>query len=347
MSIRINSYDKRLRRAVRLRSWFGRYDDEISEVQGHYDDLVAEARGKGLSGDEAAKYAEEFLGKPETVAGQVTRMSPGRLGVRLQWVALIAWNFFLITPLLLDLRGYVIGSAWGNFIEFWQSMSYAAVPLTATLFALAVFRAKRMSLLALGIGCLLVVALFLGRFMLFRGGVTGYSRMNAFMTADFNRMKALANQDLLPQMDRLKTLVNHPDDASVQLFSQQQTAKRGFGFNPVDKPMKAFWYPRGYRLLEYSTFPIVEFASTDDLHVATLKWQGADNLKAAMPQLEAKAHRSLAKLEEFHPERGAIAAATFDYTKAAWLRFAGYAVGTYALIAAATYLGRRRRTQLS
>lgn len=285
------SFEKRLRRRLRFRSWLGAFDDDIREVLAHYNDLIAEAKAKGMPDDEAAKFAEQLLGDPKVVAGQIAKNRPKIFGIRLQWVTILLFVFLAISPNFIGMKGYVVGSMWANFVEFWDTFSVNLTYLCGGVFAFGVFRAKRVSALALVVGALLIPASYLG-----------FSRVRY---PDLGKVDSMAKQSfkgivwhrttyrnaLEGCLGALDKLVSNPTPALIRQVSNLPRELTATCMITPKTSHGDFAYPTKYQVLREGVIPTIFFERTNSLEYAMAQWRSADNLRDVLPRMKFETQR--------------------------------------------------------
>ncbi|MBS1727908.1 MAG: hypothetical protein JST51_14410 [Armatimonadetes bacterium] len=320
MAIR-SSFERRLRRSLRLRSPFGNFDDEVLEVQGHFEDLCQEAKCQGKSSQEAELFAEQLLGDPKTVAGEISRKTPKAKGLRLQWMAIAAWLFFLFSPQFIGIKSYEIGSRWGNFVEFWQMMSPYAVPVTAILFAFGALRAKRFSFVALSVGLVLVPLGYVGFCKVVYGNLAkvdqsakrhwdGMQRYRTVMRAEFFRCQNITMQ-----------LLGHADEEALVSLSESVRHRKTNGFWITGTAYGSYVYPTSFQKIHESNLPWIFFDTTNSIETAEAAWAKADQLKKVMPRMQASAKAHFKFFDSLSYEQSTLRGRTIWFTEASWQTF--------------------------
>lgn len=320
MAIR-SSFERRLRRSLRLRSPFGNFDEEVLEVQGHYEDLCQEAKGQGKSSQEAELFAEKLLGDPKTVAGEISRKTPRAKGLRLQWMAIAAWLFFLFSPQFIGIKGYEIGSRWGNFVEFWQMMSLYAVPVTAILFAFGALRAKRFSFVALSVGLVLVPLGYVGFCEVAYGNLAKVDQSAQRMRDMAQKMQTVQRPQFLRNQDLAAKLLESPDESTLKEFSESILRHRMNGFLLPPVHYGSYVYPTGFQKIRESALPWIFLDTTNSLENAQFAWRNAKQLKEVMPKMEAVANAHFDFFSGLSYERATLRGSTIWFTEASWQTF--------------------------
>lgn len=293
----IPRYEKSLRRFVRFQAWFQTFDQEIQEVMGHYDDLRAEAREQGMSDLEAAKYAETLLGNPRTVAGQIIRKTPKAKGYQLQWLAIILWVFFAISPYILGMRPREVGSPFYYFVESWDVFAEYLVLLSGTLLAMGVLRAKAVSFAAVAVGVALIPA--------------SYWTERKFVTPDLGRVDRSAKKHFenivfmrtegrkthLAAMKSLEKVINQPTEAGILEFRNVARQLETTRFITPQNSAGAYMYPTGFQKVLPHRLPVIFFDRTNSLEIAQSNWRRATLLASVLPRMNFEAERSFESLD--------------------------------------------------
>lgn len=340
------SFEQRLRKAVRRLSRKGHHDDDIREVLAHYDDLAAEAKAKGMPDDEAAKFAEQLLGDPKVVAGQIAKNRPKIFGIRLQWVAILLFVFLAISPNFIGMKGYVVGSMWGNFVEFWRTFSVNLTYLCGGIFAFGVFRAKRVSALALGVGALLIPASYLG-YSRIRYPDLAQADISAKMHfSGIVRHRTTYRTALEGCLGALDKLLSNPTPTLVRQVSNLPRELTATCMITPKTSHGDFAYPTKYQVLREGVIPTIFFERTNSLEYAMAQWRSADKLRAVLPSMKFETQRHFEFYDEIQYQNMTLMGQIKQYALG-WYQIlvasVGFSLIVIAVIDGGVRFGRRPR----
>lgn len=330
----IPRYEKSLRRFVRFQAWFQTFDQEIQEVMGHYDDLRAEARERGMSDVEAAKYAESLLGNPRTVAGQMTRKTPKAKGFKLQWFAIILWVFFAISPLILGMRPREVGSIFYYFVESWDVFAQYSVLLSGILLAVGIFRAKTVSVAAIAVGVALIPASYWTERKVVTPDLRRVDRSAKKRYENIAFMRTEGRKTHLAAMKSLEKVINQPTEAGILEFRNVARQLEKTRFITPRNSAGVYMYPTGFQKVLPHRLPVIFFDRTNSLEIAQGNWRRATLLASVLPRMNLEAERSFESLDAIRYENMTFVSQIKSFTLNQYQQF-----GASTLVSIASLLG--------
>lgn len=298
----VSPYELRIRRRLGFRTWFGQFDEDIQEVSGHYDDLIAEAKGKGMSDVEAAKYAEQLLGDPKVVAGEIAKNRPKMRGFQLQWFAVILFTFFSISPFFTTMYGYQVGSNWERFVNIWATMSEFMLFLTGGLFALGIVKAKRLSLLAVAAAIAFVPLGYLGYTKIRMKDLAKVDRNAKRHFEGITIRSTVFRKELETYLATIDKATSEPNRTLVESVSNPPKSLTYSCMITPKTSVGTYAYPTKYQVLRDGVIPTIFFERTNSLEEALGKWRSADNLRKVLPAMKVNIDQHFEFLNHFEYE---------------------------------------------
>ena len=290
----ISDFEQRLRKATKWRH----HNDAVKEIVGHYHDLYQEALLKGASVEEARKHAESKIGNVSEIAKGIRSGNSKSIGMKLQWIAMALLVFGAFLPRLADMNGYEIGSLKGNIIEATYPIGLTAIYAAGFLAGLGMFKAKKISIPAFGLGMLLIPL-----------GHSGFiiQRFKSFSNYDL-RNQAYANKGhqyavkYRPIMNERYDLyvssitgTQKESEKAIRKLSASVIRPQDRGVVILDKENGKWIYPldtQAVRARNIRVFPLrvdnlnwVNFGATDSFEIAQKEWSSSDELLKAIPTL--------------------------------------------------------------
>ena len=284
----IEQFEQDLRKAVRRLSREN-FDDSITEVSNHFQDLLSESLRSGKSDSDAESYASRRIGSVGDIARKIVE-SPAikQGGHRLQWIAVTLWiGIVYIHILALRYFGYFM-----SLSEFFLVTGDYILFLIGCVAGIGVFKSRSVSWRSLLTGFVGVMAIFLVSFPIVYGSFAKYesglkqhmSAMSRLVELEPHYVKyegelseALANQSISD--DRLKAIMKDikADVASGSLSQTAVVARR--------KPLAAYPYPTGVQKILPTRPASIFWDSTHVYEIAKSHWKNADQLHNAIPAM--------------------------------------------------------------
>ena len=306
------TFEQSLRAAVRRLSRRN-FEDQIREVCDHYQDLVQEQMAKGISEVEARSAAGERIGSEIDIARQIVRGTPRSRGLKLQWLAMALWLLGIFTPIVMAMKGYVIGSLRGRLIEAAEPIGLILIYAAGFLAVLGILRAKRVALPAF---CLAIILIPLVHMLILLKFSRSFSTFDAHMKAhaDHSHEYVVKYRPILAErynlyvasisgsqkestdaIRKLSTSISRPQDRGVVILD-------GFKGNWIYPLTAQKVRERNIRVFAYrdDILNYVDFGATDSFAVAQKEWRSADELLKAIPILRKGSEAEFVRKSQEH-----------------------------------------------